>query len=137
MSNKKELRIYGVSCYVGATRYTHDYATFNSQEFSDNEKGNLYTDENGVIINEFDNEQISRLTDLSFMDEAEESGNVWSLDGFLRDIESRNFGGKSWAVAENMQFRAYLVDLEDGGVDPIRVDISEIKMSVADVGYSL
>ena len=137
-SLKAELRIYGVDFYYGTLAVSDDlYIPFQSQETSDNEKGNLYQDENGIRLNEFDSEQISRLSDEVFILEAEEHGYVWSLGNFLREIEAHNMGAKSWVVKENMQFRAYLIDIEDDTVKPVRVDIDGLLMRVADTGYSL
>ena len=36
-----------------------------------------------------------------------------------------------------MQFRAYLIDIEDETVEPIRVDEDQLLMRVTDTGYSL
>ena len=137
MNIKAELRIYGVDYYYGTLKVSDDlYVPTMSEETSDNEKGELYQDENGIRLNEFSIEQIGRLSDEVFILEAEEHGNVWSLGGFLREVEAHNFGAKSWAVVENMQFRAYLVP-QDEDDNPIRVDIDQLLMRVADVGYSL
>ena len=112
---KAELRIYGVDYY-----FTQPNADKGDYSFKD-----------------FDNEEISVLSDEVFMQTAENNGDVWSLNAFLRETEAHNFGAKSATVKENTQFRAYLVDVAGEGNPPIRVDIEEYLMRVEDVGYSL
>ena len=86
MNIKAELRIYGVDYYYGTLKVSDDlYAPTMSEETSDNEKGELYQDDNGIRLNEFSIEQIGRLSDEVFILEAEEHGNVWSLGSFLED----------------------------------------------------
>ena len=96
-----------------------------------------HADEGDYSFYELDNEEIANLSDKEFIQIAEDNGQVHSLDGFLREVEAHNFGARSDVVRENMQFRAYLIDTENPEATPIRVDISEIKMRVEDVGYSL
>lgn len=112
---KAELRIYGVAYY-----FTQPNADKGDYSFKD-----------------FDNEEISVLSDEIFVKTAEGNGDVWSLNAFLRETESHNFGARSATVKENMQFRAYLIDTENETNPPIRMDIEEYLMRVEDVGYSL
>jgi hypothetical protein len=112
---KAELRIYGVAYY-----FTQPNADKGDYSFKD-----------------YDNEEISVLSDDVFIKTAEDNGNVWSLNAFLRETEAHNFGAKSATVTENMQFRAYLIDTENETNPPIRMDIEEYLMRVEDVGYSL
>ena len=96
-----------------------------------------HADEGDYSFYELDNEEIANLSDEEFIQIAEDNGQAHSLDGFLREVEAHNFGARSDVVRENMQFRAYLIDTENPETTPIRVDISEIKMRVEDVGYNL
>ena len=112
---KEELRIYGVECY-----FTQPNASEGDYSFKD-----------------YDNEEISNLSDEEFMKTAVGNGYVWSLDYFLRDLEAHNFGAKAVVTRENMQFRAYLIDTTDENEAPIRVDSDQLLMRVEDVGYSL
>ena len=115
MNLKAELRIYGVECY-----FTQPNASEGDYSFKD-----------------YDNEEIANLSDIDFIESAENNGYVWSLYGFLRDIEAHNFGARATVTRENMQFRAYLIDIEDESVEPIRIDEDQLLMRVADIGYSL
>ena len=112
---KAELRIYGVECY-----YTQPNADKGDYSFKD-----------------YDNEEIANLSDKEFMESAERNGYVWSLDSFLRNLEAHNFGARSEVTRENMQFRAYLIDITDNNEAPIRVDNDQLLMNVIDTGYSL
>ena len=115
MNMKAELRIYGVSEY-----FTQPNANEGDFTFYD-----------------YDNEEIEGLSDEVFMKVAENNGNVWSLYALLRDIEANNFGAKSFAIKPNMQFRAYLINIENETVNPIRIDINELLIRVTDTGYTL
>ena len=113
---KAELRIYGIDCYF--TQPNVDKGDYSFRDYT--------------------NEEISEFSDEEFFKIAGKRGFVYSLYGFLREIEAHNFGVKSDVIQENMQFRAFLVDTEDENTPPIRIDKGEeYLMNVIDTGYSL
>ena len=110
--NNAEIRIYGVECY-----FTQPNADKGDYSFKD-----------------YDNEEISHLPDNTFIESAENNGYVWTLSAFLREVEAHNFGAKSWVIKENMQFRAFLVPLDED--EPIRrIDLDDLKLDVLDLHY--
>ena len=106
---KAELRIYGVSEY-----FTQPY-----------------TDKGDYSFYDYSAEEIENLSGKDFIQWAENNGEIYTLNGFLRDLEVRN------TVKKGMQFRAFLINTEDTEEEPIRVDVSDMLLRVSDVSCCL
>ena len=102
-----ELRIYGVQFYF---------------EDEDNED------------TELDNYEIEGICDEDFINRAEEEGNVFTLNKFLREQEANNYGGASDVDFYNMTLRAYLVDVNNPS-HVLRIDHSDFLLSVNQIKH--
>lgn len=102
MKSMLELRIYGVQFYF---------------EDEDNED------------TELDNYEIGAICDEDFIRRAEEEGNVFTLNKFLREQEANNYGGASDTDFYNMTLRAYLVDVNNPD-RVLRVDHADFLFSM-------
>lgn len=71
------------------------------------------TGENGLD----DYADVAELSNLDFITEAEEQGEVSTIDTFFRDLEEFTTGASSPYALEDLFFRVFLVDPEKTGED--------------------
>lgn len=83
---------------------------------------------------ELDNYEIEGICDEDFIRRAEEEGNVFTLNKFLREQEANNYGGASDTDFYNMTLRAYLVNVNNPN-RMLRVDHDEFLFTINQIKH--